>query len=117
MKQPLNDRTRLEHMLEAADEVLAQYALLPNGRLPDGDFRYYAFVKCVEIIGEAAYRLSRDFRKQQAEVEWAKVIRLRHILVHEYHSVNEDTIFHIIKTHVPVLRNWVANYLATNPEA
>ncbi len=117
MKQPLSDRTRLEHMLEAAEAVITQYQALPAGQLPAGDFRYYAFVKCVEIIGEAAYCLSRDFRKDHGEVEWPKIIRLRHILVHDYHSVDEDALFHIIKTHVPVLRNWVANYLATTSEA
>ena len=82
-----------------------------------GDFRYYAFIKCVEIIGEAAYRLSREFRKENSSVDWPKIIRLRHILVHDYHSVDEEALFHIIKTHVPVLRDWVADYLATNPEA
>ena len=69
MKQPLNDRTRLEHMLEAADALITEYKSLPNGQLPDGDFRYYAFIKAVEIIGEAAYRLTRTFVKAHPDVE------------------------------------------------
>ena len=117
MKPKLSDRTRLEHMLEAADVVLTAYHSLPEGQLPDGDIRYYGFIKGVEIIGEAAYCLSREFRKEHAEVEWTKIIRLRHFLVHDYHSVDVNALFHIIKTHVPVLRNWVADYLARTPEA
>lgn len=117
MKQKLSDHTRLEHMQEAAEMVLAAYKSLPEGQLPVGDIRYYGFIKGVEIIGEAAYRLSREFRKEHGDVEWTKIIRLRHILVHDYHSVDDVALFHIIKTHVPVLRNWVANYLAANPEA
>lgn len=117
MKPKLNDRTRLEHMLQAADVVLSAYRSLPKNHLPDGDIHYYGFIKGVEIIGEAAYRLSRDFRAKHTIVEWTKIVRLRHILVHDYHSVDANALFHIIETHVPVLRNWVANYLATNPEA
>lgn len=116
MKQRLSDRTRLEHMREAADIVLAAHQQLEPGPLPDGDIRYYGLIKGVEIIGEAAYQLSREFRQQHPEVEWSKVIRLRHILVHDYHSISEAILLHIIKAHVPVLRSWVSNYLDTTPE-
>ena len=117
MKQKLSDQTRLEHMLEAADVILAAYRALPEDQLPDDDIRYYGFIKGVEIIGEAAYCLSRDFKKEHSKIEWTKIVRLRHILVHDYHSVDANALFHIIKTHVPVLRNWVAQYLATNSKA
>jgi len=116
MKQALNDYVRLGHILEAASDVLAAYATLPDGKLPDGDFRYYGFIKAVEIIGEAASRLTREFRARHSDVDWPGIIRLRHILVHDYHSVDESRLFTIIQTQVPVLRQWVTDYLATHPE-
>lgn len=117
MKPARSDQDRLEHIVDAANTVLQQYAALPEGKLPDGDFRFFAFVKCVEIIGEAAYCLSREFRKEHPDVEWTKIIRLRHILVHDYDTIDDKALFYIIQVHVPVLRDWVADYLTNLPNA
>ena len=77
----------------------------------------FAFVECVEIIGEAAYCLSREFSKDHPDVEWTKIIRLRHILVHDYDTIDDTALFRIIKDHVPVLRDWATEYLANSPNA
>ncbi len=49
--------------------------------------RFYALLKNVEIIGEAAYMLTRAFRDSTPEIPWDNMIRMRHVLVHGYASV------------------------------
>ncbi len=58
----------------------------------------------IEIIGEAARRLSAGFRSAHPEVPWRPVIAQRHILAHEYGDVEDDLIWRVATVHVPALR-------------
>ncbi|MCC2547568.1 DUF86 domain-containing protein [Hymenobacter sp. BT175] len=97
MKKPLSDHLRLEHMLDAANQISQAYQTLPHGALPDGDYRFFAFVKLTEIIGEAASKLTLEFRRQHPAVEWQKIIGLRHVLVHNYDTIDEKALWQIIR--------------------
>lgn len=57
----------------------------------------------VENIGEAARRLSVDFRDNHPEIPWRPIIATRHILSHEYDVVNNETIWRVATIHVPEL--------------
>lgn len=113
MKKPLSDQQRLEHILDATNQIIKAYETLPDGTLPDGDFRFFAFVKLTEIIGEAANKLSVEFRKEHPAVEWRKIIGLRHILVHDYDTIDEKALWRVIRHDIPVLRDWVRQFLTT----
>ena len=64
------------------------------------------------VIGEAAAHLSADYRDQHPEVRWRSVVGLRNIAVHEYFSVNWETIWATATQDVPALRQQVAAMLA-----
>ncbi len=51
--------------------------------------RYFAIMKNVEIIGEAANMLTPGFRQQHTELPWKQIIGMRHILVHGYAQVSD----------------------------
>ena len=57
----------------------------------------------VEIIGEAARRLSDGFREKHPEIPWRPIISTRHILSHEYDVINDETIWRVATIHVPAL--------------
>ena len=62
-----------------------------------------AVVRNLEIIGEAASRLPASFKEEHAEIEWAKIVGLRHRIVHEYFSVDLQIVWHIIQEDLPIL--------------
>ena len=62
-----------------------------------------AVVRNFEIIGEAANRLPEAFTEQHQEVEWHKIIGLRHRIVHHYFGVDLDIIWAIIQQDLPAL--------------
>ena len=66
---------------------------------------YYGLIKHVEIIGEAIYMLSKEFKEEHPEVEWQTIADLRHILVHDYYRINSELLKPIIETDVPELRD------------
>jgi uncharacterized protein with HEPN domain len=51
-----------------------------------------AVERAVEIIGEAARRVSEEFRRQHPEIPWRSMIAQRNVLVHEYGEIKHERI-------------------------
>ena len=56
-----------------------------------------AVVRNLEIIGEAANRLSADVKARKPEVEWSKIVGLRHRIVHDYFGIDLDIVWRILR--------------------
>jgi uncharacterized protein with HEPN domain len=57
----------------------------------------------VEIIGEAAGKISKSFRDAHAEIPWQKIIAQRHVLAHEYGDIEHELLWIVASRHVPTL--------------
>lgn len=64
----------------------------------------YAVLRNIQIIGEAANRVSLEMKDAHPEIEWSHIIRSRHILVHDYFGVDFEIVWRIITFHMPELR-------------
>ena len=51
---------------------------------------FYGYVKQVEIIGEAVYKLTPKFREEHPEVNWDDIEGMRHVLVHGYYKIRPN---------------------------
>ena len=56
MREPLRDRGRLQHILDAIDRVIINTQSMTFSELHRSELEFYGIVKSIEIIGEAAYR-------------------------------------------------------------
>jgi uncharacterized protein with HEPN domain len=81
------DRTRLQHMLEAAVEATAFIKDRVLQDLAKNRILLLALVKEIEIIGEAASQISEEFRAKSPEIPWAKIKGMRNRLIHAYSEV------------------------------
>ncbi|MHB9037455.1 MAG: HepT-like ribonuclease domain-containing protein [Armatimonadota bacterium] len=57
----------------------------------------------IEIIGEAARRLSDGFKSAHPEVPWFRIIAQRNVIAHEYGDIKQDRIYVVASTHIPGL--------------
>ncbi|MBI5248974.1 MAG: DUF86 domain-containing protein [Desulfomonile tiedjei] len=62
-----------------------------------------AVIRNFEVIGEAANRLPEDVKSLYPDVEWAKIIGFRNILIHEYFGVKLETVWTAISEKIPIL--------------
>jgi uncharacterized protein with HEPN domain len=62
-----------------------------------------AVIKAIEIIGEAAARVSNETRAAHPEVPWPEVIGMRHRLVHGYFEVDLKKVWDTLHRDLPVL--------------
>jgi len=98
-----DDAVRLQHMLDAAREAISFTQGLHRTDL-DGDRKLeLALVKDVEIIGEAAYQVSRATRDRLPGIPWEDITGMRHRLVHAYFDINLDILWQTIQNDLPAL--------------
>ncbi len=63
-----------------------------------------AVTRNLEIMGEAANRLPDEFKESRSDIEWYKIVGLRHRIVHEYFGVDLEIIWEILRKDLPELR-------------
>jgi uncharacterized protein with HEPN domain len=66
----------------------------------------------LQIIGEAASKLSDAFRESHPEVAWGGMIGMRHVLVHGYFETNNTLVWKVIERDLPLLKEQLTKILA-----
>ncbi|MCL1942321.1 MAG: DUF86 domain-containing protein [Candidatus Azobacteroides sp.] len=99
MREQIKDKGRLEHILESIDYVMEFTKDVDFEEFLSNKMLLFAVVKNLEIIGEASYKLTYDFRNNHPEIEWGKIISMRHILVHGYYDTDEMIVWVQLKTY------------------
>lgn len=111
MREPIRDRGRLEHMQAAIDRVMNYMEGKSLDDLGEGSIAYYGIVKNIEIIGEAAYKLSQQFRELHPATPWAVIVKMRHVLVHDYYQISVREVWKVIQEDLGPLRQQIAQLI------
>lgn len=105
----------LTDMLEAVEAIQEYTAGLDYESFLNNRMARDAVVRNIQVLGEAANRIPKTFREQHTTVEWMRIIRTRHILVHDYFGLDYEIIWHIITVNLPPLQQSVKQILAIEP--
>jgi len=111
MREPVRDRGRLEHILSAIEKVQTFTTNLTKEELVKDPLHLHATVYNVQIIGEASYRLTEEFKNHHPKTPWALIEKMRHILVHDYYQINNDVLWSVIQEDIPPLKEQILQYL------
>jgi uncharacterized protein with HEPN domain len=103
MKPPERDAAHLWDMLDAAKQVAEFSAGLTADQLVADRRTRYAIERALEIIGEAARRVSQATRSGQPETPWAGMIGFRNVLAHEYGAIDYQRLYTVVAESVPNL--------------
>ncbi len=71
-----------------------------------------AFVRSLEVIGEATKKLSDSFREAHPEVEWRAMAGMRDRLIHDYMGVDYELVWDVVQTRIPELHDRVSRILS-----
>ena len=104
MREPERDPGRLQDIIEAANHIASFTEGHSQEDLAVDKLRYFAVVKNVEIIGEAAFMLSQEFKNSHSEIPWNDIIRMRHVLVHGYATILPELLWNTALKEVPQLK-------------
>lgn len=98
-------------MLQAIDKALEFSRGITKEEFSQDGLVYFAIVKNIEIIGEAAYMLTPDFKDQHPLTPWAPIVAMRHFLVHGYYHVDAEEVWNVVMNDLGPLRDQLLSYL------
>ncbi len=102
-------------MLRHSNEAISFVRGKSQAEMSAESMLFHAATHCVQIVGEAAFRLSRETRDRLPGVPWQKIIASRHIIVHEYYRIDPARIWVTCTEHLPVLVNQLELHMGMFP--
>ncbi len=108
-------RLFLEDIIEASDRVLKYSEGKDLSTFSADEMAYDAVLRNLQIIGEAAKSIAADVRQGHPEVDWKGMAGLRDVLTHAYFGLDNETLWDVVATKVPRLRNQVRRILDGRP--
>ncbi len=94
----------LRHMLAEASYIAEHTADLERDDFLHDETLKRAFVRSIEIIGEATKHVPDDFRLAHPEFEWRAMAGMRDRLIHGYFGVDHELVWDVIVNKIPALR-------------
>ena len=97
------DRHRLVDIRHYAAKALAFTDGLTEVAFLADELRLFATIRCIEVIGEAASKVSKETREQHPALPWVFMAPMRHICIHEYGRVDPLRIWQTVRFSLPDL--------------
>lgn len=106
-----SDLNRIQHMVDAIEE---SQSFIHGKKKPDLDedrMLVLSLIKEIEMIGEAANRVSFVFKEKHSEIPWDLMVRTRNRLIHGYYDINLNIIWETVKNSLPQIKNKLKDIL------
>jgi len=97
------DDAYLLDMLLAAREIRDHASGVTWQRFSEDRILQNALMHLVQIIGEAARKISTEFQENHPEIPWTEVIGMRHRLVHEYFRIIPEKVWDVVQQDIAPL--------------
>jgi uncharacterized protein with HEPN domain len=98
-----DDVIRVRHMLDAAQEARSFAQNRTRDDLNNDRMLVLSLVKSIEIIGEAAAKITKESQQLSSEIPWPSIIAMRNRLIHAYFDIDLDRVWDTIKDDLPPL--------------
>jgi uncharacterized protein with HEPN domain len=90
-------------MIEAAQTAQRFIAGRQRADLGSDEMLLFALVQAIQIVGEAASRISQETRTAASSVPWARIIGMRNRLVHAYIDIDHEVVWTTATVEIPEL--------------
>lgn len=111
MRERIKDLGRLRHILNSVNVLLANKDKYEFEQVKDDPIIFFGFVKHVEIIGEAVYMLTKEFRETHPQVNWRVIENMRHVLVHGYYTIDPKQVWDTIDRDIATLKPYIEDFI------
>jgi uncharacterized protein with HEPN domain len=97
------DLVYVEHMLDMSRKAIDKVTGLARVDYDEDENLRLALAHVVQMIGEAARRVSNGVRAAHPEIPWADIVGMRSKIVHDYMNVDEDIVWEVVTGDLPAL--------------
>jgi uncharacterized protein with HEPN domain len=100
-------RLYLDDILDSTIRILEYSENMDLQDFVSNRMAYDAILRNLEIIGEGVKNVPADVRTRYPQVEWRRIAGLRDVMAHTYYSLDDETLWNVVQTEVPVLRQHI----------
>lgn len=97
------DFGRLRDMIDYGQEAIVLLGSMTVEQMVADRRTFLAVSRCVEIVGEAGWKLSDNLKHAHTAIPWPLIAGMRHRLVHDYGRVDSSVVHKVITQHLPPL--------------
>jgi uncharacterized protein with HEPN domain len=99
-----DDSAFLRHVLDEIDFLEESSSGIEFSDLMKNREKQRAWLRSLEVIGEATKNLSKEFREKHPDVEWRKIAGLRDKLIHHYFGVKWEIVWDVVINEIPAIK-------------
>lgn len=93
------------HMLDMSKKALELSEGIDRNEFVQDEALRLALTHLIQVIGEAAQRVTPSFQEAHPQIPWREIIGMRHRIVHDYLNVDEDVVWEVVRNDLPGLVN------------
>jgi uncharacterized protein with HEPN domain len=98
-----DDAIYVGHMLDMTRRAVKAIETKSRANYDEDDILRLGLTHLVQVIGEAARKVSAKFQEEHPEIAWRRIIGMRHRIVHDYMRVDEDILWQVVTKDLPEL--------------
>lgn len=106
----------LKHIIEETEFIINELNKISEDDFYINPILKRAFVRSLEIIGEATKNVPEDFREKYDNVDWKDMARMRDKLIHHYFGIDYSIVWDVVKNEVPVLHNKILKIIQSEEQ-
>src|SRR5208283_1021609 len=98
-----DDLVYVGHMLDMARKAQGKTQGISRRQYDADENLRIALAHIIQVIGEAARKVSQEYRDAHPEISWKAIVGMRHKVVHDYLNIDEDIVWQTASQELPIL--------------
>jgi len=100
---PKDDAVYVGHMLDTVRKIVAFTLGKTRADFDVDEVLRLALAHLIQIVGEAASRVSEPFRSGHPQIPWRAIVGMRHKVVHDYMALDDEVVWETVTHEIPAL--------------